>query len=89
MELMVLSLIINCLLSVYFMAELGDAFGVAIFGVWLFNLITSIIYLSTRNRFLGTLSLIGFALYIPIGLIGVYGVKGIIDDQNRENINNR
>ncbi|MCP3927414.1 MAG: hypothetical protein GY714_33060 [Desulfobacterales bacterium] len=85
MGLVGLSLGINGLITLMYLDELGE-FGIIMVGYWLFSLITSIAYSQTKNKVLGVLAFIGFAGYIPIGLIGVFGIRKMMDEEKRNEV---
>jgi len=91
--LIIVSLIINTLLSYYFLDEFAatrqnsESFIQImriILGGFIITSVVGIVLMQTSSFRLGSiLAIIGFALFIPIGIIGVFGVRKITDERAR------
>ena len=91
--LIVASLIINTLLSYYFLAEFSamrpysESFVQVmriILGGFIVTSVVGIVLMQTSSFKLGSiLAFIGFAVFVPIGFIGVFGVRKILDERAR------
>lgn len=86
----VISLVINGLLVIlsFNHPELGPEFqkGLGLFMLvfWLISLVGTILYANTKNKKAAILATVGFALFVPIGLIGVISMRNQMDRDTRE-----
>ena len=52
---------------------------------WILSLAGSIAYFSTKNKIFANLGIIGFAVFMPIGLIGAINLKNLLNEEERKN----
>jgi len=86
---MISSIIINTLVALSLLAnpdysdELIQTMTIVMGGFVLLSLI-GMVLMSTNNYKLGSiLAMIGFAIFVPIGLIGIIGVRKVSDARTR------
>ena len=89
----IISLIINFISVIYFYSffpkematysvnlnpEMISSVAIISFIFWLLSGIGLVLYMNTKNRKFGILSIIGFAIFAPIGLIGALSVRNMM-----------
>ena len=85
----IISLIINLLVSFsIFGLDLPAEIKTIIFFImsafWLTSLAGSIIYFLTKNKSFALLGIIGFAVFMPIGLIGAVSLRNIVNEEEKK-----
>ncbi len=95
MGMVVTSLVINFILMIFSMAQFLDdpdakyfamAIFIALMIFWLMSLTGSLMYHKTKKNSFGIIAIIGFAVYVPIGLIGAIGIRKLMDEEKRNAI---
>ncbi len=86
--LIIASLIINPIIAVLgasdpALGSLGDTLMIGLLSIWGLGIIGLIIFLSTGKKAGVIVMIISFAFFVPIGLIGVFGAKRVLEDINR------
>ncbi len=91
-KLIVISIIINALATVGIADRDPELQGVVmfIFGSFVALSVFGAVMISSGNRRTGAiLAIIGCVAFVPIGLLGVYGAKKVLDEVKREEFANR
>jgi|GEM_PF-6369482 len=85
----IISIILNLLfLLSILLLNIPTAIKIFIFIIllifWLCSFLGSIAYIITKNKEFGIVAIIGFLIFIPIGLLGIIHIKKLIDDDIKE-----
>ena len=79
MSLTIASLIINFLVMCGFFIIDEPSLAMVMLGAWLVSLLGSIGFMATKAKPAAYVAMAGFALFIPIGAIGIVGLRKILD----------
>ncbi|MCW7540460.1 hypothetical protein OOT46_21775 [Aquabacterium sp. A7-Y] len=88
----IVSVIINLMVSASFLArnDISDSFRgglmVVLLGFLLLSLIGTLGYAATRMKLFAVMAFIGFGVFVPVGLIGVFGVQKMIAAANERRL---
>ncbi len=87
--LIITSFIINIIIAIVAsndpaLGSIGQPMMIGMLVIWGFGIIGLILFLSTGKKAGVIMMIISFALFVPIGLIGIFGAKKVLEEINRK-----
>ncbi|MDP8080281.1 hypothetical protein [Phocoenobacter skyensis] len=87
--LIIASFIINPIIAVLgtsdpALGSFGYTLMIGLLSIWGLGIIGLIVFLSTGKKAGVIMMMISFVLFVPIGLIGIFGAKKVLEDINKK-----
>ncbi len=86
---MIIAIIVHSIIALSFLADPEYSFLSIVVGVLVLINIIGVVLIQSGKKMAGAkVFLVASALMVPIGLIGVFGARKIIDEETRKNFYN-